>query len=461
MWPKPTETLPSLDHPRPAPPPRSILFALKPRGVRTDQVEALSSYVTRLARAHSVSPRWLIREELRRRAPNPEESRWLGHTSRQMSMDGLGKFSQLLVPLLEELTTVPSLEYLTLLPLADLIPRNGPYQLHPHPRWCPNCYLEQIHAGEDISRPLLWSLALYRICHRHLKIMLEACPKCGGHQRFIPVLPDLIHCGQCGEALTMAPPERSRVTVMDLWKSRALADLLSRQGEATPREARESLVAFLGKVHQFKADDKPYPFGHRIRFILSSTKKSIAAGNTLSLARLLEVGYYANTFPSVMLIDGDKALLNPGKFRKDRVAIRVPHSMLGLAERQHLELDLNRIVDDPADVRSMEAIATALGHGRTCLKRWFPEQCRVIVLKAAYGRRMQIDAKHLEDQKRLIQIVKAAFASPVPLKHRQIVELLNTNGLYLVRRDLESAFRMYVEEGLEPGSFPDPSRLDN
>lgn len=452
MWPNPTETLPTLDGVRPAPSRRSVLFALKPNGVGTDRVESLSSYVTRLARAHSVSPRWLIREELRQRAPNPEEMRWLGHTSRQMSMDGLGKFSQSLVPLLEELTTVPSLEYLTLLPLADLIPRNGPYQLHGQPRWCPDCYLEQIHKGEDISRPLLWSLALYRVCHRHREVLLDACPKCGGHQRFVPVLPDLIHCGRCGEPLTMAPLERGRMTVMDLWKSRALADLVSHQRVATQATAREHLVAFLDKVIQLEVDGKPYPFGHRIRFILSTTKKWIAAGNTFSLARLLEVGYYANTQPSVMLIDGDSATLDPGKFRKERAPIRVPHSVLGVAERRHLEQDLTRIVNDPADIRSLEAIAKSLGHGRICLKRWFPDQCRVIVLKAAYGRRIQIDAKHLEDQKRLIQIVKEAFASPVPLKQRQIVELLNENGLYLVRRDLELAFRRYVEEGVEPGA---------
>jgi len=450
MWPTPDEELEELEAVQPSLPPRSALFSLKPVGAGTDQVEALSSYLTRLARAHSVSPRRLIRDYLRKMAPEPEQMRWLGHTSQQMSMDGLGKFSQFLVPLLEDLTSVKSLQYLTLLPLAELLPSNGPHQLLRHPRWCPDCYLEQAHARNEVHRPLLWSLALYRVCHIHSTVMLDCCPACGSHQRYIPVLPDLVHCGRCGESLALARPDHSQVTTMDLWKSQALADLVANLAEIPPMHARENLIAFLDRLIRLEVDGKPYPFGHQIRFILVFMGKWITAGKKLSLARLLELGYYAHTWPSVMLIQGAHTPLDPTHFRKERVSIRTPRPSLGIAEREHLEQDLTRIVDDPADYRSVAEVAKSLGYERTCLQYWFPKQSRSIASKAASRRRQQCEARHLEEQKLLVQIVKDATTGPTPMKHRQLVQLLNAKGLYLVRKDLEVTFRKYVEEGVEP-----------
>jgi len=450
MWPPPDEELEELEAVQPALPPRSALFSLKPIGIGTDQVEALSSYVTRLAQAHSVSPRRLIRDYLRKMAPEPENMRWLGHTSQQMSMDGVGKFNQFLIPLLEELTSVKSLQYLTLLPLAELLPSNGPHQLLRHPRWCPDCYLEQIHTPNEAHRHLLWSLTLYRVCHFHSTVMLDSCPACGSYQRYIPILPDLVHCGRCGEPLTLAQPEHSQVTEMDLWKSQALADLIANLAEIPPMLARENLVAFLDRLIRLEVDGKPYPFGHQIRFILVFMGKWITAGKKLSLARLLELGYYAHTLPSVMLIQGAHAPLDPTHFKKERVAIRTPRPSLGITEREHLEQDLSRIVNDSADYRSVTEVARTLGYERTCLQYWFPKQCRAIVLKAADGRRQQCDARHQEEQRLLVQIVKDATTGPVPLKQKQIIACLNDKGLYLVRKDLGATFRKCVEEGADP-----------
>jgi hypothetical protein len=46
------------------PPPRSRLYSLQPMGLGTSRVESLTSYLTRLAQAHTVSLRTLVKREV-------------------------------------------------------------------------------------------------------------------------------------------------------------------------------------------------------------------------------------------------------------------------------------------------------------------------------------------------------------------------------------------------------------
>ncbi|HEY7068447.1 MAG TPA: hypothetical protein VII06_43770 [Chloroflexota bacterium] len=60
---KPLEVYPAWDLARPAVPPRSRLFHLAPIGIGTPETESLTSYLTRLAAAHSVRVRELVVHE--------------------------------------------------------------------------------------------------------------------------------------------------------------------------------------------------------------------------------------------------------------------------------------------------------------------------------------------------------------------------------------------------------------
>jgi len=105
-------------------PPRSRLFALEPIGIGTPTAESMISYVTRLASAHSVSPRRLIREEFAKVSPEIAEqySRFLNTNA--IFINGLGRYSELFADIVEKLCRQPCASDLTLLPLKSLLPFN-------------------------------------------------------------------------------------------------------------------------------------------------------------------------------------------------------------------------------------------------------------------------------------------------------------------------------------------------
>ena len=80
-------------------PPRSRLFALEPIGVGTPMAEGLLSYVIRLAGAHSVGPRRLIRDELMQACPELAKYRRAGpfFKSTTRSANGLYRFGEYFV----------------------------------------------------------------------------------------------------------------------------------------------------------------------------------------------------------------------------------------------------------------------------------------------------------------------------------------------------------------------------
>lgn len=126
MWPRSLETLPALDLSIPDLPPRSRLFAMPPAGLGTDHVEGLTSYLTRLARAHAVNPRRLLRDVFAKTCRSPIQLRCAArHVDDIGTMNGVGSYAAIFTLLTTELTTVSGIRHLTFLPLTNLLPRNG------------------------------------------------------------------------------------------------------------------------------------------------------------------------------------------------------------------------------------------------------------------------------------------------------------------------------------------------
>ena len=114
----------------PALPPRSRLYSLAPIGVGTAFVEGLTSYVSRLAAAHSVSVGNLVGRELSDNGPGPlplvhpnkrlQNGRGLYHgfAGASYSLNGAGDSPRLWIGVLEAKTCRSDLRLLTLLPVS-------------------------------------------------------------------------------------------------------------------------------------------------------------------------------------------------------------------------------------------------------------------------------------------------------------------------------------------------------
>jgi len=132
---------------RSAIPSRSRLYSLEPIGIGTPETESLTSYVSRLAEAHSVRVRELVVHELLpslgrshladARNANLLTAFWRNETR---ALNGTQTLARNLVKALEALTGRRDLRFLTLLTWNEVLPRR--HRQKPTRAWCPSCFAE-------------------------------------------------------------------------------------------------------------------------------------------------------------------------------------------------------------------------------------------------------------------------------------------------------------------------------
>ena len=177
-------------------PPRSTLYALAPVGVGTAYVERITSYVSRLARGHNISVGTLVLNVIQ---PN-FQAEYLSNNLRttdllkkaSCSINGTESWAREMVRILSDLTLVKGLEYLTMLPWADIFPVRG--LLKRTHAWCPLCYEDWMQQKQVIYDPLVWAIELVKVCRIHEKPLREECPEC---RRTQPVLSRYSVPGYC------------------------------------------------------------------------------------------------------------------------------------------------------------------------------------------------------------------------------------------------------------------------
>lgn len=154
----------------------SRLYCQKPIGVGTPLVESLSSYIARLAEAHSMTVASLIKEV----CPKYDQ-RTFNERARKIN-----SFS------LSSVETTQTLEGLTLRndlkPLSMYIWQNvfAPKEMFRKSlAWCPDCYMEMILKNKIIYNPLIWHFKATVLCLRHMKPLISQCPNCRSNVKIL------------------------------------------------------------------------------------------------------------------------------------------------------------------------------------------------------------------------------------------------------------------------------------
>lgn len=206
---------PASDSPKPSLPPRSRLYGLTPIGIGTGRVEALTSYVARLAAAHLVKPSWLLRDVAVYVAA--KDARVL---------NGACATTAAVVKAIEDATSVVPLAGLTLLPFGEVL--SSMNSLATTQRWCPHCLCEWRQVGIPAHWPLLWCLTTFRRCEKHLCQLADRCPNrdCGST---VDLFAPPGRCRWCGTWLGLngaAANQSERRDASDLWFTHASYQLL-------------------------------------------------------------------------------------------------------------------------------------------------------------------------------------------------------------------------------------------
>lgn len=166
-------------------PQRSYLFPLQPLLLGTPFTESFTSYITRLAANHQVPTGVLLAQELapkitRYPRPNPDSlHRIFFHIffNQTGAWNGTGTMALEPLLILQELTSQPTLKFLTLMLWEKVLPTRK--LLRKHKAWCRLCYSEWNQKGIPVYEPLIWSISTVKICLIHQYPLMNYCPNCG------------------------------------------------------------------------------------------------------------------------------------------------------------------------------------------------------------------------------------------------------------------------------------------
>ena len=260
-------------------PPRSPLYVLQPIGMGTPLVESLSSYMARLAEAHSVFPGVLISKVIGPRAPGYALAKrphglFREGGARSTLFNGVGLPARRAVQALATLTLRTDLQYLTLLPLAAVLPRSAKGLIRLTKAWCPVCYEEWREMAQMIYDPLLWALQAITSCARHSVRLSTSCPypDCARSLPGMAWRSRVGYCSYCQRWLGLASV-RAKAMVAGL--------------EETEWGWQQWVAEALGAVLALLPSVSVLPERQRVRQVVAHAVEQISAGDLPAFARTL------------------------------------------------------------------------------------------------------------------------------------------------------------------------------
>ncbi len=434
--------------------PRSALYCLTPFGLDCPLRESLISYLVRLARAHCVNPRHLIKYVFAKADSKIAElcyNSFFVHYSG--TANGAGRYARQFARTANSLTSRTDLEGLTMLPWSSLIPENSEGLLVKHPRWCSHCFSEQISASGESYVPLLWALELSSHCQIHKCAMQDRCHHCGRHQPFIPRVPDAARCDHCGESLIDQIPtsvvegkgstERHQEDVA----TKLLGAVLCRHGEVQSRISLSGFHTSLRRAIQDLYDGNRAKFCRSMGWNIWAANGWLDKGKKPSFPKIVELGLKFDTNP-IDLCCGANSLdsFDPGQHGHVAFALpmvgRAPRPKLTEHQRTTLRQLLLEALDSDRTAPSLREVGSKPGLRRSSLKYWFPDLCKRICKKRATERHAMAGSEKDRRASVVTNVVRVLMAQGIyPVRRRVDVEL-KKYGLALARPEL---FQTYIK----------------
>src|SRR5215468_125345 len=287
-------------------PRRTLLYSLEPIGIETAFIESLSSYVARLAEAHSVTVGDLVGRILSE-IPNPKGTivtpaaracRVGSHGFRACSyaVNGSSERTEKWVYALETATGRRDLRCLTLLPLRSALPEQV---FRRYRAWCPACFEHWRALGQIIYEPLAWAFQVSSYCMVHKHPLRSDCHHCGWRLSPFGVLSRSGYCQHCGAWLggTVAEEESTRpepISQENFWASEQLGGLLVILSRAAPEVSQKSIRKSLAIYLKEAADGNVLALAEYIQCPRSILQDWLNGRTTPRLAGLLRTARALN-----------------------------------------------------------------------------------------------------------------------------------------------------------------------
>jgi transcriptional regulator with XRE-family HTH domain len=427
-------------------PPHSRLYHLKPIGMGSPFVESLTSYVTRLAEAHSILSRTLVTDEI---LPRLNESH-LYHNDHP-TYDHLTKFwkqSAFLngtsiqardwVQAMEQLTLRRDLRFLTMLTWSSVLSSRG--LLRRTQAWCPACYQEWRESKQVIYQPLLWQLSVIAACPRHCLQLHLCCPYVDCGQAFSPLTPrsQIGYCPQCGRWLgnvlsstgdkqTLSEEEHER----QRWVSTAVGELLA-AAPRFPEPPRQEVIARTITAHVNGVMKGNFSVFARRLTVHRRTVWEWGQGTQIpQLDTLLHLCAYFGTSPVLFFKErAPEATPTHMQEPEGKQPVQKPKKRFRRFETERLRCALEAALQDEVEPPpSMREVARRLQYDSSHLYKHFPDLCRAIATRYRAYQQKQRHIRLEQICKRVQQTVQALHEQGDIPSERKVGKRLKSRGV--------------------------------
>lgn len=443
-------------------PPHSRLYHLEPVGVGSPMVESLTSYLTRLAEAHSLHLRTLVTDEVLPRLNQSHLYRdmrpvydYLTRFWKQSTMlNGTSATSSDWVQTLEQLTLRRDLRFLTMLTFADVLASRG--LLRRVQAWCPTCYEEWRETNRVIYQPLLWALEVIQVCPRHGLQLHLRCPFGGcGHE--LPALAPRAqagYCPQCGRWLGNPSPREGNAQELRVeeqerqWVATVVGELLAAAPDFPALPRREVIAESITTHVQAVMNGNFSSFAQHLHVHRRTAWEWGQGLQVPQLTALLQLCSYFGTSPAHFLTGCALGTAPVQKYApEEKPTVEKPKKRFRKFETERLRCALEGALQEEGDLPpSMREVAGRLQYDSSHLYKHFPDLCRAIAARyRSYQkeqRRLRLDGI-CDEVRQTARDLHAQGHSP---SERQIGKLLKKRGVFK-EEEVRTALQDIMREG--------------
>lgn len=400
----PSPIYPDLELAWPSVPPRSRLFALEPIGLGTALVESLTSYVIRLAEAHSVWPKTLVEREI---LPQFGRAYLLGGNSQNRTtfwgqstymLNGMQGWSQDWSTILNGLTQRQDLGWLTLQHWREVLSSGA--LLRRQRAWCPACYAGWAASGTAVYEPLLWMVQAVTVCPVHRQPLMSSCPACQRPMSVLAQRSQVGRCARCAAWLGQEPPPLPQAEAAAVWAAEAVGAVLAAGSAGQESPPRSQIAMVFGHYATQMGASGLCGLARRIgeapRTVLSwrqGTKLPQLGTLVRICARLRVAPVAVLTDPEASVVAhrlAPEVLEEPAHWRKWR---KQP-TQQGWVEEVRVRLE-TVVAEEAQPPPTLGEVALRVGYSTNSLRRHFPELCQLLVARQGRQRRL-VDRQALQ-----------------------------------------------------------------
>jgi DNA-binding transcriptional regulator YhcF (GntR family) len=205
---------------------RSRFYNLEPIGIGTNEVESFSSYISRLALEHLVTPIILIKNSVNSSNKLPQVFRENSLPQIAVAnLNGFGETSEKLLNLFEKATFRQDIKFTTLFAWKNRISNHG--LLRKNLAWCSYCFQEQLNQNGIIYEKLIWTFETVKGCLIHQVKLSEICSYCQNKLKVLSVKSSPGFCSKCLKWLgSQTIFEKEEIAEKEIWIARNVEQML-------------------------------------------------------------------------------------------------------------------------------------------------------------------------------------------------------------------------------------------